>query len=143
MTVVGVCPPADKLEPCKCHVFGSGDKKEGTLWFDCIELNLGDEKISQVLDAFISTPGVSPLRELYLYKNNLTRIPDQVRHFTELDHVFLESNEIKTIEKGSLNFTRTLYLFTLNDNKMITIEPGAFSGTVQDYSDFINSKFEF
>ena len=84
---IGVCPPADKLEPCKCHVFGSGDKKEGTLSFDCFELYLGDEKISQVLDAFISTPGVSPLRELYLYKNNLTRIPDQVRHFTELDHV--------------------------------------------------------
>ena len=137
---IGVCPPADKLEPCKCHVFDRGDtKKGGTLWFDCTELYLGDEKISQVLDAFISTPGVSPLRELYLYKNNLTRIPDQVRHFTELDRVDLGSNEIKTIEKGSLNFTRTLGLFTLNDNKMITIESGAFDGTtVQNYSDFVN-----
>ena len=136
---IGVCPPAAKLEPCKCHVFGSGETNEGTLWFECDELYLGDEKISQVLDAFISTPGVSPLRELYLYKNNLTRIPDQIRHFTELDRVTLESNEIKTIEKGSLNFTRTLGLFKLNDNKMITIESGAFDGTtVQNYSDFVN-----
>jgi hypothetical protein len=124
---IGVCPPAEKLEPCKCHVFDRDDtKKGGTLRFNCTELYLGDEKISQVLDAFISTPGVSPLRELYLYKNNLTRIPDQIRHFTELDRVELGSNEIKTIEKGSLNFTRTLGLFKLNDNKMITIESGAF-----------------
>ena len=129
----GVCPPAAKLEPCKCHVFDIGEKNEGTLKLDCSQSFLSDEQMSQVLDAFISSPGVSPLRELYLYKNNLTRIPDQIRHFTELDRVILNSNQIQLIKNGSFNFTRTLGLFSLNNNTLMTIESGAFDGTMYNY----------
>ena len=129
-TAVGVCPPAAKLEPCKCNAFDRGDKDEGFLWFNCDELYLGDEKMSQVLDAFISTSGVSPLRELHLFRNNLTRIPDQIRHFTELNRVILNSNEIQSIKNGSFHFTPTLDIFTLRSNKITTIEPGAFDGII-------------
>ena len=90
----GGCPPATLLEPCKCHIFSSSDANEGNLWFECPELYLGDDKMSQVLDQFISTPGIGQLREIYLYRNNLTRIPDQIRNLTKLNRVILGSNSI-------------------------------------------------
>ena len=63
--------------------------------FNCWDTQLGDEKMSERLDKFISTPGVSPLRELILTNNTLTQIPEQIRHFNQLSGLHLDSNPIR------------------------------------------------
>ena len=117
-----ICPPSTDLEPCRCgYLFNR-------LAFSCYDRGLGDEKISQLLDQFISTPGVGALRELYLWNNNLTRIPDQIRHFTELDDMDLSWNEIRLVKKGSFNLIQHLERLLLYNNMISSIESGAFNG---------------
>ena len=121
-----VCPLAAVIEPCRCESLQYWNEEDKIL-LNCNGLNLGDEKISRILDQFISTPGLSPFKELLLTNNNLTRIPHQIRHFTELNRVYLDYNEIGSIKKGFFNLNNPNRL-SMTYNKINYIEPGAFSG---------------
>ena len=127
----GMCPPETAVEPCKCQnfVYGDNGNEKGILKLDCAALHLGDEKIGRILGAVVSSTGATSLmRVLDLSINNLTYIPHQISHFTELNKLFLNSNVIQSIKKGSLNFTRTLDLLDMECNSISYIEPGAFKG---------------
>ena len=61
--------------------------------------------MSDILDAFLTTPGVSPVAFLSLeYGKLLTRVPSEVRLFNQLDWVFLSDNNITSIDSGAFNF---------------------------------------
>lgn len=142
-----VCPPANVLEPCNCYT-QSTDRNERilVLSFQCYNKQLDDEKMNQLLNQFISTSDASPLRELNLSYNNLTQIPDQFRQFNQLERVYLQSNNIRSITKETFNTTRLLQKLYLSNNMINYIEPGTFNGTAT-INDFIhvrvNNTFKF
>ena len=94
-----ICPDAQIIAPCKCE--RSRVDYETTSLF-CEGLNLDDAKASRILDSFLRTPNVSPLSMVVLSKNQLTRVPDQLRLFNRLRSVDLSKNYIKSIEPDSI-----------------------------------------
>ena len=119
------CPPAAAYEPCDCSEASS---KPGTVILTCDNLN--DSKVSDILDAFLTTPGVSPLGDLNLSNNQLTRVPSQIKLFDKLEWVDLLINSITSIESGAFNFPNAanpIRYLHLDDNQLTTIASGTFS----------------
>jgi hypothetical protein len=120
-----VCPPTAVYEPCSC----SESTSTGAIKLNCFNKNLGDAQVNELLDAFLATPGVSPLLNLDLTTNKLTRVPDQIRLFPEFNYISLSSNNITSpVGKCSFNFTdgTVVRYLSLSNNKVTTIAPGAF-----------------
>ena len=86
----------------------------------------------QVFDSIVTTAASSymdTLEILSLVGNKMTRIPSAVGNFTRLISLQMENNAIKTLPTGSLHFTSTqLSTIWLSNNKLQTIQPGAFKG---------------
>ena len=122
-----VCPPANVISPCACSQW-----TPTTTYLNCQSRVLTDSQASAILDAYLKTPNVSPVGVLQLSNNLLTRVPDQMKSFTQLEYAILDFNSITSIESGAFNFTdaanplRSLYLST---NQLTTIAPGAFKGS--------------
>jgi hypothetical protein len=119
-----VCPNPSDYSPCECN-----DRGDETVILNCRGRQLNDSKVSDILDSFISTPGVSPLASLNLWQNKLTRGPKQVKLFNRLEHLDLEGNQIRTVESGAFKSNQLLSVF-LSDNQLVDIEPGAFEGVI-------------
>ena len=119
------CPSQAAVSPCTCHVCPSDGDQD--LWLYCDNDQLDDVNASRILSAFISTSSkfVSPLREIFFFNNNLTRVPDEVRLFNNLDSITLGNNPIQSIESGSFNLTRKLNYLAMG-NSVNNIRPGAF-----------------
>lgn len=118
------CPPAASVSPCVCR-----DNNDGvTVFLNCYNQNLDDTKISQILNSFLSTSGVSPLGRLDLFFNKLTKVPVEIPQFPQLDLVYLYRNSIDSVKSGAFNFAKTLVRLDLYDNQITAIEPGAFQG---------------
>ena len=93
-------PPADAIEPCGCSEYDMG-----TIKLDCSIRKLNDSRVSYVLDAFLTTPGISPVGFLDLWVNQITRIPNQIKSFRHLTSFNLQYNpSITSIESGAFNF---------------------------------------
>ena len=119
-----VCPPDDAYDPCECYEFIG---KPGTITLDCVNRNLTDSRMSEILNAFLTNPNISPVAEIELTSNQLTRVPSQIRSFRQLENVFIVDNPIKSIEAGDFNITGnypSLYI----GGQLTTIAPGAFKG---------------
>ena len=126
LIIVGqlVCPPAQYYRPCSCNNWG-----DGAAWLFCFNLNLNDTKTSQILSAFLSYQSViSPLGAVTLNENKLTKVPDEIKFFPRLVYVNLAGNNIRTIQRGTFNFTLTADRVLLFENEINFIEPGAFQG---------------
>ena len=65
---------------------------------DCRRANLDDEAINRILNVYLDTPGVSPLGELNLWNNHLTRVPDHLYYFSQLNSIDLDNNNISSID---------------------------------------------
>ena len=123
-----ICPPAADYAPCLC---GENRGRPGTVYLYCYNQNLTDSQMSGILDAFLTTPGVSPLGYLSMWQNQLTRVPTQIKSFNQLDAVYIYENSIASIGSGAFNFpdaanpVRDLSLYY---NQLTTIAPGAFRG---------------
>jgi len=100
----------------------------GTLILECSRCNLTDSEVSDILDAFLSTPGVSPLLILNLSGNQLTRVPSQMQLFTELVVIEFQNNAIPSIESGTFNSNDDNWSLYLDSNQLTTIAPSAFRG---------------
>ena len=121
------CPPDDAYAPCYCYEYIG---KSETLTIDCQNRNLSDSKISEILDVFLTTTNnISPVSQIDLTSNQLTRIPRQIRSFSQLEDVFLIDNPIKSIEWGDFNTTGHNPSIFIG-NQLTTIAPGAFTGLV-------------
>ena len=123
-----VCPPANVIYPCTCDGWAATTTK----LYCASASNLTDSQVSDILDAYLSSPGVSPVGYLYLSNNRLlTRVPVQVKSFTQLEEAYLYDNSITSIESGAFSApddANPLYLLELYGNQLTTIEPGAFKG---------------
>lgn len=124
-----VCPAAaESYSPCTCYEYGN---QPGTIYLYCGEKNLDDSRVSEILDVFLTTPGVSTLGNLCLSTNQLTRVPDQVRLFPQLDFVWLNDNKINTsIRSGAFKFNKDTPVknLDLQRSQLTSIAPGAFQG---------------
>ena len=121
--IASICPPVDAYAPCDCMDYNPG------IYLLCFNRNLTDSKVSAILDAFLTTPGVSPVDYLDLSGNLLTRVPNQIKSFTHLGVVHLKKNAITSIESGDFDFQSTvnpLQNLILENNQITTIAPGAF-----------------
>jgi len=121
------CPPSTDLSPCYCtDLFTPG---QASLY--CVSQNIDDAKMGQILDNYLAAgEGVSPLEVLYLDRNQLTHVPNQIASFPQVFYINLENNDIRTIASGSFNFSAQIppiRLF-LGYNQLISIEAGAFQG---------------
>jgi len=124
-----VCPPAEAYSPCKCveTAFVREIYKPGTIYLQCYERNLSDLRLSDILDAFLTTPGVSPVGKLGLSFNQLTKVPKQIKLLPQVVAVDLKGNNISSIESGAFNFT-TLQFLEMQKSQVVNIAPGAFQG---------------
>ena len=78
------------IAPCVC-LDGNGTDRL-TLYLDCNNKNLDDTKLSLILNYFLA-PGISPLGALILSQNQLTKIPDQIKQFDQLNYVDLDQKQ--------------------------------------------------
>lgn len=124
-----ICPDSDEISPCecKCREVRSGEICR-TVKLICYYNELNDSRTSEILEAYLNTPDVSPLLELDLSENQLTRIPSQLSSFPHLVYVDLKLNNITFIQSGSFNFTDPVIQLHLEKNELHQIEPGAFQG---------------
>ena len=120
-----VCPSPTDYSPCTCTDF-YGDGLG--VWLNCLNKNVDDDQISLILNSFLSTPGVSPLKALTLFQCRLNRIPDQLHLLDQLVYLNFEYNNITSIDRGAFNFSIQLEELDLIHNRMVSIEPGAFQG---------------
>ena len=97
-----VCSPEADYTPCGCREYSKTPSIQKHL--NCQSKKLTDYQMSDILDAFLTTPGVSPVAFLSLeYGKLLTRVPSQVRLFNQLKWVFLNDNNITSIDRfGSI-----------------------------------------
>ena len=128
-----MCPKASDYQPCACDKIIAGINPN-TLRLSCGSKNLTDSRLSDILDAFVSSPEISLLSHLNLADNQLTRIPNQVKLLDRLYVIHLENNLIRTIRSGDFKSTRQgsssqdrLNVY-LSDNRINEIEPNAFQG---------------
>ena len=117
-----ICPDSSVVSPCIC-----GDNGDGTVSLNCFARNVNDDRVSTILDSFLSA-GITPLGYLNLGYNPMTHIPSQIPSFKQLFTVGLGSNELTIIKSKAFNFNAPLDLLDLRINSISTIEPGAFQG---------------
>ena len=125
---VVVCPPFDVISPCTC----AEAQTANTTFVFCASNNLNDPQASDILDAYLKTPGVSPMGQILLSGNLLTHVPVQMKSFTQLEFAFFGLNSISSIESGAFNLAddaNPLQYLDLHTNQLTTIAPGAFKGS--------------
>ena len=132
-TNIIVCPPETAYTPCYCNEYSPG-----VLTLDCLGRNLGDSRISEILDAFLLNDNISSssaLGEIELDLNQLTRVPDQIKYFPQLTLVSLDFNLITSLDSVAFNFTdaaNPIRYLGLASNQLATIAPGAFQGLLHN-----------
>ena len=95
------CPPTELIFPCSCEVYGP--ETGNSLWVDCASRHLDDDEMSRILDAFVKHSDPGRFRLLHLRDNQLSRVPQQVRSFSQLTRVNLGNNKIQTIKSDDFN----------------------------------------
>jgi len=86
-----------------------------------------DASVSRILD-WILLSSSKTLEILKISLIGITEIPSQIPSFTALTYLNLGSNSISTIKNGALIFSVPVSALELGQNKINSIEPGAFQG---------------
>ena len=125
-----VCPKeSDYNRLCTCE---ENNEYAGTITLTCRSGD--DKKISDILNTFLWTAGVSPLSRLTLEQTEITRVPDQVKLFDQLKCVELVGNQIPIIHSRSFVNSRQgirnedKFVVILKNNAIRRVEPSAFQG---------------
>ena len=119
------CPPQEAYSPCLCDLSFYDD---GAILLNCNRQYIGDQKMSEILDYFLSDLGLNySLRSLDLQYNFLTKIPDQITFLPQLQEIDLYANDIQEITTGSLTLNSAETIVLMFGPKIKTIEPGAFA----------------
>ena len=144
-----------QIKPCVCKdVVRKGNTNKTSdvilqgVWLYCYNMNLGDDRISRILRAFLSSEvNRNFTRRIDLYGNQLTKIPEEISQFKRLQKLFIPTNKISSIgsrELGLNNCLTTGYktshsddendrprltkFINLESNQISDIESGAFEG---------------
>ena len=121
---VSFCPPSSIISPCSCNI---STINQSGLAVNCTRSSLKDIKMSNILYNLLA-PGVSPLTELYVGYNNLTKIPIQLSQFHWLVTIDLSWNQITSIPSGVFNLSNAAGIsLDLSKNQIASIDPGTFS----------------
>ena len=128
------CPDAKVIAPCTCDAYGANvvmhapSKPNEYAALHCAFKELDDAQVSDILDAYLNTAKVSPLRYLALDNNRLTKVPQQISRFTQLNYLLLNKNKIASLPEGSLKFgDDTVWHLALAENPLFgNVQPGAF-----------------
>ena len=123
-----VCPAPDAYAPCRCTE--DLPTNVGGIKLNCFDRNLSGLNASDILDAFLTTPDISPLSTLDLSFNQLISIPSQIRSFPHLQSVYIIHNSIESIAFGDFNITGRDTTLNFFNNQLTTIAPGAFAGFI-------------
>lgn len=127
-----ICPPDEAIAPCSCEPSFNHPNK---LSLDCYSVTLTDKRLSEISDAFLYTPNVSPMNAFLVIstQGGVTRVPNQIKLFPELSAIDLYDVQLTSIRKGDFNLeaskTEFLTSLILSANQISTIAPGAFKGT--------------
>lgn len=92
-------------------------------------IDFNDELRNVIMDWTLESFG-STLEALNIYKNNLTRVPEQIKSFPGLTSVDLSRNYISNITSGSFVLHGNGVSMYITDCGVEDIEPFAFSGTL-------------
>lgn len=121
-----ICLWFGEVLPCKCTP--NYDSDGALVGLNCRNSSLTDSSMNEILDALLAKPNATSLSHLHLSENNLTRVPDQVKRFTQLKSVDLSDNRIVTIQSGTFVSHQQQMMIFLNGNQISRIEPEAFQG---------------
>jgi hypothetical protein len=118
------CPAEDDYAPCGCT-----EESSGAIYVNCNTRSMTDSMASSVLQAFLNTPGVSPVFYLDFAYNHLTKVPDEFRLFDQIHNVNLRWNKIHSIPSKAFLFSKSFRNhLTLENNQISAIGAGAFQG---------------
>ena len=113
-----VCPTTDAIASCYCSEVVN---PPNTIHFSCYDKNLTDSQASDILDALLTTSSVSPLSWLDFSFNQLTKVPIQIKSFSQLNYVYPSGNDITSVDSAAFNFpdaAHPLRFFTLGGNQL-------------------------
>ena len=125
-----ICPDSSLISPCICS-----DNSDGvTTALNCFARNVNDDRVSDILDIFLSPASrVSPLGNINLAYNFLTKVPSQIPSFSALQNIEWAFNSISSVDNKAFDFTSPADLLDLRANILVgqitSIEVGAFLGT--------------
>jgi len=122
------CPPNADISPCSCGGIAFTNETDQLLIISCNSKNLDDAKAKLVIDALLSNPNIDPVRALGFFNNSLTKVPDKLSQFPELENVNLAMNRIRSVPTGAFNFKKPLRVLDLGENEIDTISQDAFQG---------------
>ena len=125
---------------CYCEEY-----TDGVIAFRANNELTSDDKVSDMLDMLLNTPGISPIGLLGINQNLLTQVPYQTLLFPQLQELDLKSNELTLIKSGTFNFPdknnplRKLDLFRQYTTLPLIIEPAAFLGIKSNFVIYLRS----
>ena len=131
------CPTSDMIAPCKCIDPSVSNKQTiiySGLLITCKDQLMGDVNVSQLLNFFLVAMGGDQLiGQLILSNTSLSRVPDEIRFFNNLNYVDLRYNKITIVPSGAFKFPTDRVIapgkIDLAFNRIKNIERGAFQGT--------------
>lgn len=88
---------------------------------------LDDERTKEMFEKILSCPVSEVLRSVTLLNNRLTRIPDEISSLPNLEELYLDNNNITSIQNLTLKAPKVTTI-SLSGNKLQRIEAGAFQG---------------
>lgn len=139
-----ITPLPEEIAPCSCRhdFFGNRSLILPTILLHCGTFDLGDDRVSEILNIFLTNVTPSPLTSIYMYYSRLTRVPQQISLlprltlYVGLDYnifnledftgkpVALPASNMTTLSRGSFRFSLgTLGLLSLTYNQLTAIEP--------------------
>jgi len=95
--------------------------------------NISDASVGRMMD-WILLSSAKTLEKLQIVNVGITEIPTQIPSFTALEYLVLDKNSISSIKNGALSFSGPVKVLRLWENKINSIEPGAFQGIELFYS---------
>ena len=126
-----ICPDSSLISPCICS-----DNSDGvTTALNCFGRNVNDDRVNDILDVFLApTSRASPLGNINLATNFLTKVPSQIPSFRLLQNANLAFNSITSIGNKAFSFSAAADLLDLRSDSRLTqinsIEVGAFLGII-------------